>query len=364
MKKIHTYQFRNLFPQELDLFPSINLFLGGNGEGKTNLLEAIYVLGRGRSFRAPKEEELVAWNKKSYSIKGTISSLAGEGKLEIIGGSLGKEALFEGIKIDSLRQLGTYLNLVIFVPEDLQLVKGGPSWRRRFLDEEISQLHASYGEELLRYQQVLKERNNHLKDKKRDKSLMAVFDEQLISYGSNIIEKRIKVIERLNPLVRLMNRRLSDMKEELILAYRSFFKVEKRMDKRAIKDIFTDMLSQRRKEELFRGITLVGPHRDDMEMKMNRMNLRDYGSQGQQRTAVLSLKLAQIELFKAKRGEYPILLLDDVFSELDTHRCLKVRELLGEKIQSIMTTTSMEDVKGIFEGGIFLVKGGQIKREV
>lgn len=345
--------------------PHINILVGDNGEGKTNLLEAIYLLGRGKSFRASREEELIQWKKDTYYLGGLVNSKEGERRLEIRLNRGGKEALIDGHRLDTLSQLGQYVNIVLFVPEDLKLVKGSPWWRRRFLDEEIGQIYAIYEEQLSRYQQVLKERNQYLKREKRDRELGAVLDEQLASYGSYIIKRRIQVIERLNPLSRLMNRRLSERKEELVLKYRSTLKVDRELKVDEIKDLFMDTIEQKRREEEFRGITLVGPHRDDMDIRVNKMNLREYGSQGQQRTTALALRLAQIELFKSERGEYPLILLDDVFSELDEKRCDRVMEFLQGRIQSFITTTSSSPwmVKG-GECCIFVVKRGSIEEGV
>lgn len=340
----------------------MNLILGDNGEGKTNLLEAIYLLGRGRSFRALREREMIRWEKEGYYIRGVVSSRDGERCLEIKSKRGGKEAFLDGDRLHTLSELGRYFNLVLFIPEDLQLVKGGPNVRRDFLDEEIIQIHRLYEEQLDRYKKILQERNMYLKSERRDKDLGSVLEEGLISYGSAIIMKRIQVIERLNPLARLMNRRLSERKEELALTYRSSLKVTRDSDREEIEDLFREKMEEKRREEVFRRTTLVGPHRDDMEVKANKMNLREYGSQGQQRTASLALRLAQIELFKSERGEYPLILLDDVFSELDQKRCRRVGEILQEKIQSFITSTSAEGLMlGDEAARIFMMNRGSIK---
>lgn len=319
-------------------------------------------MGRGKSFRSRREEELIRWEKDAYYIGGLVNSKEGEKRLEVKSRQGAKEALTDGYRLDTLSQLGRSLNLVLFVPEDLQLVKGGPTFRRRFLDEEIAQIHAFYEEQLARYQRVLRERNQHLKKERRDKRLGQVIDEQLASYGSFVIFKRIQVIERLNPLARLMNRRLSERKEELALQYRSTIKVDREMNVDTIKGLFMDSLEKKRREEEYRGVTLVGPHRDDMDISVNKMNLREYGSQGQQRTTALALRLAQIELFKSERGERPLILLDDVFSELDQKRCERAIGVLREKIQSFITTTStsVSMISGEVSR-IFVVKRGSIE---
>lgn len=364
MKKIFTYQFRNLFPGEVCFSPGVNIICGGNGQGKTNLLEAIFLLGRGKSFRANREEELIQWEKEGYFIRGMLSFRDGERLLAIKSLAGKKEALLDNKPASSLSQLGELFTLVIFVPEDLQLVKGAPSHRRRFLDEEISQIQTGYRESVNRYQKVLRERNNLLKREKWDEDLGAVLDEQLLTYGSAIVEKRIEVIEKLNPLARLMNRRLSERKEDLLLRYRSILRIDRISSLESIKRKMHQCMEEKRREEALRRTTLIGPHLDDLEILVNGKNLREFGSQGQQRTTALALKLAQIELFRAEKGEYPVLLLDDVFSELDNHRCMEVGKILQKKVQSFITTTSLQGLQGIRERNhIMRVDRGNIIKE-
>lgn len=366
LKKIFTYQFRNLSSGEVCFSSGVNLIYGGNGEGKTNLLEAIYLLGRGNSFRAKREEEMIQWEQEGYFIRGVYSSPnTGERTLEIKSLKGKKEALLDKKKMDSFSQLEGLFPLVIFVPEDLQLVKGGPSIRRRFLDQEITQMYMGYSEYVKRYQRVLQERNNLLKKEKKDTDLEKVLDEQLTSYGSVIIEKRMQFVERLNPLARLMNRRLSQRKEDLFLQYRSLLKIDRRNSREQIKNMMREEMIRKKKEEIFRGMTLLGPHRDDLDIWVNGKNLRDYGSQGQQRTTALTLKLALLEFYRAERGEYPVLLLDDVFSELDEARCLEIGEVLPERVQSFITTTSPQGFRGKENiDNIFMVDRGSILKEV
>ncbi len=364
LEKLYSYQFRNLSPLEIEFSPHINIFTGANGQGKTNLLEAIYLLSRGSSFRTNREEDLIQWDCEGYYLKGDITFNAGEKRIEIKSSPGNKRALVDGVSLDKLSELTGMLSLVIFVPDDLQLVKAGPSRRRRFLNNEIEQVSSYYGYQLIRYKKIIRERNNLLKMGKRciDQDLLKVMDRQLVLYGAKILKKRNEIVNKLTPLARLMNRRLTDGKEDLSLSYESSLQLDNnKEDEEEIRNIFIASLKEKREEEFRRGYTLLGPHRDDLKISVNGKCLKTFGSQGQQRTGAIALKLAEIELIKSEIAEYPLLLLDDVFSELDSSRSRLIRNLIKDKIQSFITSTDFHTLKDMgYHSNYFRVKSGRI----
>lgn len=234
--------------------------------------------------------------------------------------------------------------MVLFSPEDLKLVKEGPHFRRKFLDTELSQVKPYYHYLLKKYNHILSQRNNLLKElmtgNKSDTTLLEVWDEQLVEIGAKIIQNRIEVIDKLKILARLSHRQITDGLENITLSYESSLSdriEEKELEE--IKIIFRNKLVNNRNEEITRGYTLAGPQRDDLKITMNGIDIRKYGSQGQQRTAALSLKLAELEFMKSEQGEYPVLLLDDVFSELDNKRRHRLIDIMAHRVQTFITAT-------------------------
>ena len=257
------------------------------------------------------------------------------------------------------------LNVVLFSPEDLKLVKGSPANRRQFLNIEVSQVSSYYHHLLNKYNHIIKQRNKLLKnirDHNKSKEMLEVWDEQLATIGSKIIKKRLEVIEKLKILARLKQRKLTNGKEELTLNYENSISgdIKKSSD---IKVIFKKDLVNNRNNEIKRGYTLSGPHRADLSLKINDIDVRKYGSQGQQRTVALALKLAELEFMKSEIGEYPILLLDDVFSELDDERRNTLIEVIKDNIQTFVTSTDINNVSELGDTFyLFKVKNGNIER--
>jgi len=325
--------WRNYKDELVCFSPGINLFLGNNGQGKTNLLEAIYFLSCGQSPRTLKTEELINWNGKYFYLKGEVCRGEHNNTIEMGGARDGRRVnKIDGTPLQRLAEISGLLNAVFFMPEDLFLVKGSPAARRRFLDLEIGQVSKAYRYAIGNYNKFLRERNALLKSKSQDKILLQVLTEKLVDLLGPIVEMRNKYLQRLSVLARLQHRKLTGNREELYLKYK--WSVEPGLSRQ---DLLKRYAATRALEQQYKS-TMVGPHKDDFSFIINDSDLRAYGSQGQQRTAVLSVKLAEIELIKAETNEYPLLLLDDVFSELDEDRKALLLDYLTDKVQTFISS--------------------------
>lgn len=347
LEKIILKNFRNYHLQEVDFSPGVNVFCGENAQGKTNLLEAIYVLGLGKSYRAFKEIELIKWNEKFFSVNGLVKNRDKNFCLDIFYEKDRKKKIkINGQEEKKISSLLGILKLVIFSPADLQLIQGSPSERRKFIDREISQISPLYYHDLQQYNRLLYQRNNQLKrlyEGNNELEVLRILDQTLVALGSRIIYKRLSCLKKLNLLAKLLHRRITAQEENLNLVYNSSLgRLEEKSEQEIAEDFFK-ALEEKRKEEIARGSTLFGPHRDDFITLVNNYSVKNYGSQGQQRTAVLSLKLAELEFMKSESGEYPVLLLDDVMSELDAERREQLLQAVKNKIQTFITTTDLHD---------------------
>ncbi|MFW6000926.1 MAG: DNA replication/repair protein RecF [Halanaerobium sp.] len=369
LKRVLCRNFRNFDELLLDLNPNLNIFLGDNGQGKTNLLEAIYLIASANSHRSSISSELIKWDKDEALVQLLLEKREGKIKLAVRLDKSGRKVEVNDNPLTKVKEIIGYLNAVLFSPEDLKLVKEGPSHRREFINLEISQVSRYYNHLLSKYEHILKQRNNLLKNirdgKKNDKNMLAVWDEQLSAAGSKIILKRIEVVDKLKILARLSHRQITEGKENLEIDYdNSLNGFSKKLAEAELRELFKQNLEKNREREVNRGYTVIGPHRDDLILKVNEMDLRKYGSQGQQRTAALALKLAELEFMKSETGEYPVLLLDDVFSELDSLRRKALIDIIANKIQTIITATDGENLSGLKNNSynIYQVKNGIIKR--
>ncbi|MBD3156042.1 MAG: DNA replication/repair protein RecF [Candidatus Aenigmarchaeota archaeon] len=363
--RIYLKNYRNLDEIDLKLSPSLNLFVGSNAQGKTNILESIYLLGTGSSQRTNRDSNLIQWNKDYFFIKANIKKRNRDITISFGYNGSKKEIKVNGNPLQKISDLMGFVNVVIFSPEDLKLVKGSPRFRRKFLDLDISQVNPYYFHNLQKYNQVIKQRNMLLKDirdKKKKADLLFVWDQQLIDMGSRLIKKRLDVIEKLDLLAGLVHRRITDGIENLELEYDcSIDKLNANMSRADIQKLYTEQLEKEQDHEIRRGVSLYGPHRDDLKLKVNGIDVREFGSQGQQRTTALSLKIAELEFMKSEMGEYPILLLDDVFSELDTKRKKHLLEVIKDKIQTFITSTDLDILDEITgDNFLFNVKEGHV----
>ena len=333
--------FRNYNYAKISLDSKLNILVGNNAQGKTNLLESIFLLALGKSPRVNKDKDLVKWDKESSNIKLTIQKEVGNTYIEIKLFKQGKKViLINGIPIKKISELFGVLNVVYFFPDDLKLIKESPSERRKFMDMDICQASKQYFYLLSRYLRILNQRNKLIKTTKDINTLkdaICIWDEQLADTASKIILSRIKFINKLAPKVENCHHYLTGNDEKLNLSY-----VGVTGDtSKEIKDKLLESYKQTLEKDFELGYTTIGPHRDDLKITLDDIDLRTFGSQGQQRTASLSLKLAEIDTFKAETSETPILLLDDVLSELDDIRQKKLIEVAG-KVQTILTCTSFD----------------------
>lgn len=339
VERIYLSDFRNYKNAKIILKNGTNVIYGANAGGKTNILESICVMSTARSHRGAKEAEMIRFGENCGSIKVDFYSHGRNNRGEITFFSDKKKRIvINGVTASKTSELIGYLNTVIFCPEDLKLVKGSPGERRRMMDLGICQLRHKYFHSLSDYYKVLEQRNKLLKENPESEMLW-VWDEKLAESGTDIVWYRYSYIERLKVKVSKILKEICG--EEVSLVYNCGFEVEDFTDKEKIKEVFNDQLKQNAEREKKFGMSLVGPHRDDIKILLNGAEAKMYASQGQQRTIALSIKMAEVELIKDDTGESPVLLLDDVLSELDESRRGYVLNNI-ENIQVVITCTDKD----------------------
>ena len=354
INKIKINNFRNYKKQEIELEENINLFYGENAQGKTNIIEAIFLSSMGKSFRAKKDKEMINLNSERAEVEIEYQKSDRDGKIKIELGNK-KNIFLNGIKIKKLSELLGKIHIVIFTPDDIHILKGGPQNRRKFLDIMISQLKPNYMYHLNLYLKTLEQRNNYLRqirEEKKDENLLDIWDENLAEYAKIIYQYRNEYIQKIREKIKKIHPEITSEKEQMEIEYITECKT---------KEEYLKALKERRKLDIIKGFTTKGIHRDDFSIYINKKEIATYGSQGQHRTAILSLKLAELNIVKDEIEENPILLLDDFMSELDEKR---IRSFL-EKIQNtqvIITCTEKIKVenKKIL---IYNVKEGNAKKQ-
>lgn len=363
VKNLQVKNYRNYDDININLNNSLNIFLGENAQGKTNLAEAIYFLSSLKSHRTSKNKDIIKWDTNSTYIKGTVSRLYGDDTLEVFISSVEKNYIkVNGVKATKASEVLGRLNVVMFSPEDLKLVKEGPNVRRKFLDFELSQIRPKYHYLIGRYNKILNQRNNILKSLQFSNGSAAtldVFTEQLIEAACEIVIMRHNFINEISVISKAIHEKITMGLEDLDIGYVS--DVTKFDSKDKIKEQMYEKINKKRDFEIKKGYTLIGPHRDDIMIKINSIDVRSFGSQGQQRSAALSLKLSEIDIINKVTGEYPVLILDDVLSELDKNRQRYLIDNLSH-VQTILTCTSGSDVN-MFETDIknvYLVNKGKL----
>ncbi|GGG71263.1 DNA replication/repair protein RecF [Paenibacillus radicis (ex Gao et al. 2016)] len=367
LNSIQLQNYRNYGQLELRTDNQVNLFVGPNAQGKTNLLEAIFALALTKSHRTSKDKELIGWEADSARIHGEVEKRYGTVKLDLMYSAQGKKAKINGLEQRKLSDFIGSLNVVMFAPEDLEIVKGTPGVRRRFLDMEIGQVQPGYLHTLQQFNKVLVQRNNFLKTASpggQQQTMLEVWNAQLAEHSVKIMKKRKHFIHKLQRWAEQIHSGITAGGERLTIEYRPSFDGGGSEDETVLFEQFMLKLSQVKDQEIRRGMSLVGPHRDDLAFFINGKEASVYGSQGQQRTTALSLKLAEIELICEEIGEYPLLLLDDVLSELDQHRQTQLIETFQSKVQTFITTTGLESVNisKLKDAGIYDVRAGHATR--
>ena len=357
IKRLQMLNYRNYNVLDISLGPHVNVFMGDNAQGKTNILEGIYYCAFARSHRTSKDRELINWNSDNALLSVTVGRERLDKRIDISILKDGKKAIqINKIKIKKIGELFGNFNVVMFSPEDLKIIKDSPGVRRKFIDMELCQLNPKYYYNLVQYNKVLNERNSILRNRNINKDILDVYDMQLVEFGYNIIIDRSEYIEKLNKYSAKIHSDITSGKERIEFKYISTIK-----DLENIRENFYSLLEKNRVRDCERGITSVGPHRDDFNVLINDVDTKSYGSQGQQRTAVLTIKFSSLKIIKELTGEYPVLLLDDVLSELDFSRKRYVLSTIGD-IQTIITCTGIEDLYEYLDdkSKVFKVKDGEI----
>ena len=358
IKSLELSDFRNYESLCIHFDRGVNILFGDNAQGKTNILEAIYVSATTKSHKSSKDKDIINFEKEEAHIRTYLEKDDIETRVDMhLRKSKTKGIAIDGVKIKKAAELLGLLNVVFFSPEDLSIIKNGPAERRRFMDLELAQLDKVYLNDLSNYNRIVNQRNKLLKDVYDRKDLLEtldIWDIQLVTYGNRVMERRKLFINQMNDIIGNVHEKLTGGRERIELLYEPGVKG----------DNFEDLMKKNRERDIRMKSTSIGPHRDDICFMCGDMDIRKFGSQGQQRTAALSLKLAEIELVKQEINDKPILLLDDVLSELDKHRQNYLLDSIRD-IQTLITCTGVEDFlnKRFSINKILKVEQGHVVKE-
>lgn len=356
LKSLELVNYRNYEKVHIFPDPGINILYGDNAQGKTNILESIYLCGTTKSHRGSKDKEIIKFGNNESHVRCFFDKNGTEYQIDIhLRGDKSKGIAINGMKLKRAAELLGIVNIILFSPEDLSIIKNGPSDRRRFVDSELCQLDKIYLYNLSNYNKIVNQRNNLLKDIYMHPELretLEIWDNQLVNIGRKIIERRASFVDQLNEIIVNIHSNLTGGKEHLQIKYDPNIGIEE----------FENKLIHNREKDIKYKITSVGPHRDDFIFYINDFDVKKYGSQGQQRTAALSLKLSEITLVKQITGNTPILLLDDVLSELDSNRQNYLINSI-EDIQTLITCTGLDEFVNsrIVINKIFNVSNGKVE---
>ena len=362
VKELRFENYRNLENNSITPADNVNVIYGENAQGKTNLLEAIWLFCGGHSFRGSKENEMIAFEKKFFRLSLKFFSCKREQTADIAFGQNRKQIWINGVERSSSSYLTEIFSAVVFSPEHLNLIKRGPNIRRRFIDAAICQHLVRYASLLSKYQQIINQRNALLKDIKKHSELketLAIWDDSLTAVGAQIMKERYDYLKKLRAPARLFHQGISGDKEILDIEYQSTSKTEENDDIGTLREKLRAAFLASQREDFYSGYTSVGPHRDDLDFRINDISVRRFGSQGQQRSAVLSMKLSEAELLYEKNGERPVILLDDVLSELDNSR----QDFLLNKVeqyQVFVTCCEESNKEQLKNGRVFYINNGVV----
>lgn len=367
INNIKLVNFRNY--KEVELNPrKLNILIGDNAQGKSNFIESIFYIGNGFSYRTNQTRDLIKWDEDFFRIEANCENRNDNFSIKSILTQKEKKILIDEVKIKKLSTLYDYLAVCIFEPDDLMLIKGTPSNRRNFLDRHILIISPVYYELLKKFSNVNYQRNTILKNLKRERYLADNLEEWsnlYINLAYKILVRRIEFLKKLEPYLNYYLEKITKGNEKVHITYEINQLSEISLNQLPDFKQYQNKFNQLKKEEIERGNSLLGPQKDDFIVKINGYNVRQFGSQGQQRTVALCLKLSYLEIINDEIGEYPILLLDDVMSELDQDRRSVLTEAIHKKIQTFITTTDINLVKGLDKNSqILKVKSGNLSREV
>ena len=374
INKLQLVNFRNYNHVAVVFDKMVTVFYGKNGQGKTNLLESIYYSSFGLSHRTSREDEMGKFSSEGMAVLLDFTKEDGEHSIRMKR-FFDKGKSYKEIKIDGNKTTAknhySFLNTVMFSPEDLQIIKGDPGLRRRFMDMEISQTDPLYYELLVRYRRLLKQRNSLLKtirDQNQSQEQLSPWDEEITSVGAQILIKRLENLKKLKEISIPAFHNLSDKNDSLEIKYEmkgnngeSYYPEEETYNN--IKDFYMASLKERRFKDIMQGNTGIGVHRDDFKTYINNADGKAFASQGQQRCCALALKFSQIEYVKEMSGEYPVLLLDDVMSELDQYRRNQLISFINDKVQTIITVNDKTLIPDFGSNQYFYVEKGNVKED-
>lgn len=372
IKSLKLLYFRNYVSTNIETHPSLNVLVGNNANGKTNIIESIFCLALGKSYRTKSDSECIMFGETATAMSCVVSK--NNKNLDIMLGinNKGKSAKIAGVKKTKLTDFVGELNIVLFSPEDLQIVKGSPALRREFINREFYQFSRIYHKYNLMYQHLLKQRNSYLKDmRKNPKDEMALtyletLTSQLAKVALYITKERVSFVQDISKLTYENMLNISNGQETLKIRYKSSvleaLNIKDTDDEAFTEENLTNVIMRKSFDDIMRGSTKIGPQHDDLEFYINDLDAKMFASQGQQRSIVLSLKLAEINYLKNKTGTYPVLLLDDVLSELDKNRQLKLLDAINENVQTFITTPSISDIKEdlLKKAKVFKIESGNI----
>jgi len=366
IKRLVLHNFRNYAELSIEPDPGLNVLLGKNAQGKTSFLEAIYLIALARSWRAGRDSELVKWEADQARVFAEVArNEQNDISVEVILSRTEKKQIsINTVRQTRLADVMGQVNVLLIEPHDVDIIRGEPSHRRRFMNLEISQVQPAYCHLLVNYRKVLEQRNRLLKGLQARGSrdgVMDVLDEQLVNYGSKILERRLSFVGRIAGLAKDIHSRITEGAESLETKYHSRVNLESG----SVEEALRSRVEEVRDDEIRRGVTLVGPQRDDLIFTVNGVEARTYGSQGQQRTIALSLRLAELELMQETANEPPIVLLDDVMTDLDEGRREQVFEMTRGRCQIFVTAPSKRAFEPEFlaSGRVYHVSEGQVTPE-
>lgn len=358
--------YRNFAELHIDFDDVLNIFIGDNGQGKTNLLESVYLCSIGRTFRLNSESDLIRFGENKSEISLSMTKDNQPKKIDVVlEKNKSKQVRLNGVKLDKTSEMIGYLSNVIFTPDDMKIIKGSPAERRKFINIDISQIKPKYKYLLKNYNKIVIQRNNLLKSygaNSSSKDVISIWNDYMVNMGTELIYYRAMHIDAIRKYAENIYSDISGNREKFSISYRCDVCGEADMTKASIKAAFEDKLKKGMDRELRAGMSMYGPHKDDLSIKINGKEFKYFGSQGQQRSAVLALKLAEIEIIKEEIGEYPVLLLDDVLSELDSKRKKYLLEYI-RGIQTIITTTDDNEMNDLVKSGrriVYYINEGRI----
>ena len=360
IQRLKLLNFRNYESKQFEFSDKFNIIYGQNGSGKTNLVESIYVLALTKSFRGSVDKVLLMNNKDVCRVEGTIEDNY-VNNYKIIIKPDGKKVKINNTKVDKLSDYISKISIVLFNPDDLRFIKDSPSIRRNAINLEISQINNAYLKKLNMYNKLLKQRNVYLKtaniNGNSSSEYLNILTDKLIDYGESIYNSRKKYIDLVNSKISEFYEKIcgiSDLKLEYVSDYKNF-------DKDKIKDKYQENLNR----DIILGKTTFGIHHDDIKFKLNGFNIKDYGSEGQQKNAIIAYKLCELEIFYQIRGNYPILILDDLFSELDREKINNILDLINEDIQTFITTTEIDKINSsiLDKSKLFKIVDGELRED-